>query len=210
MPHGRLHARAHDGYAAVPHVRRRTLRECDRRGYRPLHRMTRRALRRPGAQLLGSRPRRDRLRRRKSGLRRRSGRGWLGDRRPLRQLAGRKKRERVQVSVRVGSEPDAEIHERLGAFDVAGRPNRADDVALGDLRARRHSNRSEMDERDRERSAVRMVTHRPHAAIARRTTRSRSPRSARPTRMGRRCRCRDAGRPRTDRRRRRTASAQAR
>ena len=146
--HGRRRAWAHDGNATVAFVRLRTLRGCDRRGFRPQHGMTRGVLRRPAAQVLGSRQRRDRLRGRRNGLRRRNRRGRLEDRKPLRRLARRKKRERVEVPVRIGSEPDAEIHERLGAFDIAGRPDRPHDVALGDLCARRYSDRSEMNERD--------------------------------------------------------------
>ena len=148
-PHGRLSTPTHDGHATELLVRRRARRGSKRRGYRPLHGAVPGVFRRPAARVLGSNPRRARLRGRRSGLRRRRGRRRLRDRRSCRRLARWKKRERVEVPVRVGREPDAEIHVRLGAFDVAGRPDRPDDVALGDLCARRHRDRSEMDERDR-------------------------------------------------------------
>lgn len=73
----------------------------------------------------------------------------MGDRWLLRRLSRGKKPQRVDVSVRVGREPDPEIDVRLGPLDVAARPDRPDDVALGDRRAGRDADRPQVDEGDR-------------------------------------------------------------
>ena len=73
----------------------------------------------------------------------------LRDRRLLLRLTRRKERQRIQIAVRLGGEADAEIDVRLGAFGIAARPDRSDDVAFRDVRPDGNADRSEMDERDR-------------------------------------------------------------
>jgi hypothetical protein len=72
-------------------------------------------------------------------------------RRPRLRLTGgprRKKRERIEVAVRVGGQADAEVDVGLRPFHVAARADRAHHLALLDRRARSHADRPEMDQRD--------------------------------------------------------------
>jgi len=118
----------------------------DDRGPAACCRTARRARRRLLPYALRSYPRRIRPHRRWSGLGHRRGRlrgGW-----PFRCLARREERLRVDVPVGIRGQPDPEVDVGLSAFDVAGRPDRPDDVALGDLRPRRHRDRSQVNERD--------------------------------------------------------------
>lgn len=88
---------------------------------------------------------------------RRRRRGWRRGRRlrlAHRRRLGRrrtrgKQRERIEVPVRVGGQPDAEVDVRFGPFGVAARADRAHDLPFGERRPRRCSDRAEVDERDR-------------------------------------------------------------
>ena len=94
--------------------------------------------------------RRDRIRRRRRRTRvgRRSrGRVRRGGRWRRRRRRGWEERERVEVALRVGRHPDAEVDERRSA--VVGRTDRADRLSLGHGRPFRDPDRAEVDERDR-------------------------------------------------------------
>jgi hypothetical protein len=112
------------------------------------HRRPRRMRRRTPARVLGNDPGRIGAHRRRSGLRRRRLRLRLRDRWAFRHLARGKQRQRVEVPVGVGREPDPEVDVGLDAFDVSARPDRPDDVALGDQGSVRDRDRPQVDERD--------------------------------------------------------------
>jgi hypothetical protein len=63
--------------------------------------------------------------------------------------ARRKKRQRIEVALRVGRQAHAELHERLRLLRLATRADRPDAVALGDRHALRHRDRAEVRERHR-------------------------------------------------------------
>jgi hypothetical protein len=79
----------------------------------------------------------------RSRRRNRGGRGRNGS--PHGQV-----RNRVAVALRLGCDPDAEMHVRLAGLRVAARADRADHVALGDGRRGGDDDRAEMREGDRE------------------------------------------------------------
>ncbi|MEK6274890.1 MAG: hypothetical protein AABM30_06065 [Actinomycetota bacterium] len=60
-----------------------------------------------------------------------------------------KQRERVEVPVRVGGQPDAEVDVRLRPFRVATWPDRAHDLPFADRRPDGQGDRPEVDEGDR-------------------------------------------------------------
>ena len=89
------------------------------------------------------------------GQRRRDGRRLGGGngrgRRRLRR-GGRSRREEAQgvdVALRIGRDPDAEVDVRLLELGRAARAHATDGRAFGDDRALQHADRAEMDERDR-------------------------------------------------------------
>jgi hypothetical protein len=68
------------------------------------------------------------------------------------RLTGRprgEQRERIHISVRVGSQANAEMDVGLCPLGVTARADRADDFALFDRRPRPHADRPHVDERDR-------------------------------------------------------------
>jgi hypothetical protein len=76
-------------------------------------------------------------------------RGRLDRRHRIGSRPGRQQRQRIDVPVRVGRVPNAEVHVRLAALDISARADRADDLALVDLGAFGDADRAEMDERHR-------------------------------------------------------------
>ncbi len=82
-----------------------------------------------------------------------------GRRREILRLARRRRlgrrrtrgqqREGIDVSVRIGCQPDAELHIRLGPFRLTAGANRPDDLGLGHGGADRERSRSQVDERHR-------------------------------------------------------------
>jgi hypothetical protein len=73
----------------------------------------------------------------------------LGRRGLLRRLPGRQERQGIDVPVRIGRSPDAEIDVRLGPLGLTTGTDRADDVALAQVGPDRDPDRTEVDERDR-------------------------------------------------------------
>jgi hypothetical protein len=57
-------------------------------------------------------------------------------------------RERIDVPVRVGGQPHAEMDVRLGPFGLATRADRAGDLAFADRGADRKPDRPQVDEGD--------------------------------------------------------------
>jgi len=83
-------------------------------------------------------------------LRRRSRRRLLLAR--PRRLAGfprREERERIDVTVWIGGQANAEMDVRLGPLGIAARADGADDLPLLDRRPHTHADRPQVDERDR-------------------------------------------------------------
>lgn len=79
----------------------------------------------------------------------RNGRGRLHGRGGLRRRSGRargQERERIHVPVRVGGDPDAQVHVRDGPLRLARRPRGADDGALGEHAALRDGDRAQVGE----------------------------------------------------------------
>lgn len=70
-------------------------------------------------------------------------------RRLRRRRPGGEQRERVEVPVRVGGQPDAEVNIRLRSFGLAARADRPHDLPLDNRRSDRQSDRSQVDEGDR-------------------------------------------------------------
>ena len=64
-------------------------------------------------------------------------------------LTGGKQHKRVDVPVRVGGQPDAEMDVRLGPFRIAARADRPHDLALTDRCADSECDRAQVDEGDR-------------------------------------------------------------
>jgi hypothetical protein len=80
--------------------------------------------------------------RRASGSWRRSRLGGPG-------MTRRQKRQRVDVPVRLGRQPNAEMDVRLRDLGVGARGDGANHLAFGDRRAHRNGDRAELQERDR-------------------------------------------------------------
>lgn len=57
-------------------------------------------------------------------------------------FASRKQRERIDVAVRLGREPNPDVDIRLGNLGLAARPNGAHRLALLDARANRNADRA--------------------------------------------------------------------
>lgn len=64
-------------------------------------------------------------------------------------LTNREQGERVDVAVRVGSQPDAEMDVRLEALGLTARADCPDDFAFDDCGADRQADRPEVNEGDR-------------------------------------------------------------
>jgi hypothetical protein len=82
-------------------------------------------------------------------MRRRRRRRRIGCGRALRVGPGRQECERIEIAVRLGRQPNAEVHVRLGMLRLSARADGADHVALGKRRPKAHGDRAEMHERDR-------------------------------------------------------------
>jgi hypothetical protein len=75
--------------------------------------------------------------------------GWLRGRGRLRRTRRWEERQGIDVSVRINRQANAQVDVRFRPLGLAARTDRADDVALGHLRADPNADRAEVDERDR-------------------------------------------------------------